>query len=107
MIGINPKHVQNLVKHLAMLARETDDRIEDVRAGEQVTEKREAARLVHLLLEELDDDKRAVFILFEIEELPMADVAHVLGCPLQTAYSRRKAALERLRAAMIELEGTP
>ncbi len=44
------------------------------------------------LLDQLDDDKRAVFVLFEIEELPMQEVAQALGCPLQTAYSRLHAA---------------
>ncbi|MGH7436173.1 MAG: RNA polymerase sigma factor, partial [Polyangiaceae bacterium] len=51
-------------------------------------EKVEAARFVNAVLESLDDDKRAVFVLYEIEELPMKAVAQALGCPLQTAYSR-------------------
>ncbi len=42
----------------------------------------------------LDEDKRAVFVLYEIEELTMKEVAEVLGCPLQTAYSRLHAARE-------------
>ena len=50
------------------------------------------------LLDELDDDKRAVFVLYEIEELPMNEVALAVGCPLQTAYSRLHAA----RARMLE-----
>jgi RNA polymerase sigma-70 factor (ECF subfamily) len=40
----------------------------------------------------LDDDKRAVFVLYEIEELTMAEVADAIGCPLQTAFSRLHAA---------------
>jgi RNA polymerase sigma-70 factor (ECF subfamily) len=43
-------------------------------------------------LGKLDDDKRAVFILYELEELTMTEVAEVVGCPLQTAYSRLHAA---------------
>ncbi len=57
------------------------------------------------LLDELDDDQRAVIVLYEIELLPMREVAETVGCPLQTAYSRRKAALERLRAALTDGEG--
>lgn len=57
------------------------------------------------LLDELDDDKRAVFVLYEVEQLPMREIAQTVGCPLQTAYARLYAArkvlarnLERLRA---------
>lgn len=48
-------------------------------------------------LDRLDQDKREAFVLFEIEELPLREVAEVLGCPLQTAYSRVQAARARVR----------
>jgi RNA polymerase sigma-70 factor (ECF subfamily) len=71
-------------------------------------ERREQRALLNRLLDSLDDDQRAVVVLYEIELLPMREVAETVGCPLQTAYSRRKAGLERLRAAMTEVEeGTP
>jgi RNA polymerase sigma-70 factor, ECF subfamily len=43
-------------------------------------------------LDELDEEKRAVFVLYELEELSMKEIAEVLQCPLQTAYSRLHAA---------------
>ncbi len=55
-------------------------------------ERSEARRLLAELLDELDDDKRAVFVLYEIEELTMKEVAAIVDCPLQTAYSRLHAA---------------
>jgi RNA polymerase sigma-70 factor, ECF subfamily len=61
-------------------------------------ERGEARRLLAELLDELDEDKRAVFVLYEIEELGMKEVAEIIGCPLQTAYSRLHAA----RKAVIE-----
>jgi RNA polymerase sigma-70 factor (ECF subfamily) len=70
-------------------------------------ERSEQRALLNGLLDALDDDQRAVIVLYEIELLPMREVAETVGCPLQTAYSRRKAALERLRAALTEGEGTP
>ncbi len=48
---------------------------------------REARATLDRILDGLDDDKRAVFVLYEIEELPMTDVAIDVGCPIQTAYS--------------------
>src|SRR3984957_20479569 len=67
----------------------------------------EQRALLNGLLDALDDDQRAVIVLYEIELLPMREVAETVGCPLQTAYSRRKAALERLRAALTDGEGKP
>ena len=61
--------------------------------------RREARELLRALLDELDEPKRAVFVLYEIEELSMSEVAEVVGCPLQTAYSRLHAARETLSRA--------
>lgn len=53
----------------------------------------------HLLLslDQLDEDKRAAFVLYEIEELSLREVAEAIGCPLQTAYSRLQAARNQVR----------
>lgn len=53
---------------------------------------RESAKALDGLLEQLDDAKRAVFVLYEIEQLTIAQVAEAVSCPLQTAYSRLLAA---------------
>jgi RNA polymerase sigma-70 factor (ECF subfamily) len=70
-------------------------------------ERREQRELLTHLLDRLDDEQRAVIVLYEIEMLPMREVAEALGCPLQTAYSRRKAALEKLREELGERGETP
>jgi len=46
--------------------------------------------------------QREVFVLFEIEELDMSEIAAVVGCPLFTAYSRLRAARKALGARMDE-----
>ncbi len=67
---------------------------------------REQARaMLDRALETLDADKRAVFVLYEIEELEMPEVAEALGCPLQTAYSRLYAARKLVQAEMTRLVG--
>ncbi len=58
----------------------------------------EARSTLQKLLAELDDDKREVLVLYELEGLTMKEVAEVVGCPLQTAYSRLHAARARLLA---------
>lgn len=65
---------------------------------------RQARAELHRILDGLDDDKRAVFVLYEIEELTMNEVASALGCPLQTAYSRLHAARREVAAAVERLQ---
>jgi len=55
-------------------------------------------------LDTLDDDQRAVFVLYEIEQLGMKEVAEIVGCPLTTGYSRLQAAREKLAAQLAEEE---
>lgn len=51
-----------------------------------------ARRSLLRALDALDEQKRAVFVLYEIEGLTMKEVAEAVDCPLQTAYSRLHAA---------------
>jgi len=68
--------------------------------AEQATalDRKRARELLQEALEELDDDKRAVFVLYEIEELTMTEVSEALGVPVQTAYSRLHAARKTVSA---------
>ena len=51
------------------------------------------------VLEELPDDLRTVFVLFEVEELAVADIASALAIPHGTAASRLRRAREAFAAA--------
>jgi RNA polymerase sigma-70 factor, ECF subfamily len=64
---------------------------------------RQARALLDRIVGELDDDKRAVFVLYEIEELPMSEVAAAIGCPVQTAYSRLHSARDLVEKAVKRL----
>lgn len=85
--------------------RPTDQMPDERQSAPQLKElEREQARaLLDAALDKLDDDKRAVFVLYEIEDLDMPEVAEALGCPLQTAYSRLYAARKRVVAEMTRL----
>lgn len=78
---------------------ELPDPIDPTTPAEHLGE-RQARRILNAILDELDDDKRAVFVLFELEELSMREVAQSLECPLQTAYSRLRAAREAVYAGV-------
>ena len=78
-----------------------DDAPERTTSGEtplrQIAQRQARAKL-DLALAELDEDKRAVFVLFELEQVTMHDVAEAVGVPLQTAYARLYAARKIIEA---------
>jgi RNA polymerase sigma-70 factor (ECF subfamily) len=59
--------------------------------------------LVMEALETLDLDRRAIFVLSTIDEVPMQDIANTLSIPVNTAYSRLRAAREEFAAAIKRL----
>jgi RNA polymerase sigma-70 factor (ECF subfamily) len=63
----------------------------------------EARDLAREALESIDLSRRAVFILFEIDEVPMNEIASSLGVPLHTAYSRLRVAREEFERAVRRL----
>jgi RNA polymerase sigma-70 factor, ECF subfamily len=56
----------------------------------------DAARTLHRLLDRLDDDKRAVFVMAELEGMTAPEIAAVIGAKLPTVYSRLRLAREEL-----------
>jgi RNA polymerase sigma-70 factor (ECF subfamily) len=53
-------------------------------------------------LDALDPKLREVFVLHEVEELGMADVVAIVGCPLFTGYTRLRTARKALRVRLRE-----
>ena len=66
----------------------------------RASELNESVRVLHLLLGELDEAKRAVFVLGELEELSAPEIAEALGVNLNTIYSRQRAARSEFDAAL-------
>jgi RNA polymerase sigma-70 factor (ECF subfamily) len=60
----------------------------------------QAAATVLAILEQLDDDKRTVFALVELEQLSVPEVARMLDLKLNTAYSRLRLARQAFEAAV-------
>lgn len=63
----------------------------------QLSELQESIRLLHQLLRELNEKKRTVFVLSELEQLSAPEIAEVLSLNLNTVYSR-------LRSAKLEFD---
>ena len=68
------------------------------------TETNRELQLLQTLLAELDEPKREVFALVELEELTIPEVAEALEIPLNTAYSRLRAARQAFEAALARHE---
>jgi RNA polymerase sigma-70 factor, ECF subfamily len=69
------------------------------------SEVREAVRLLHELLSALDEKKRTVFVLSELEQLSVPEIAEALGVNTNTVYSRLRAARARFELALKRRRG--
>lgn len=67
------------------------DGVDPPRAEEKVAAA-EARDLLLKALDTLDLDRRAVFVMHELDDLPVPEIASALGIPLNTAYSRLRLA---------------
>jgi RNA polymerase sigma-70 factor (ECF subfamily) len=56
------------------------------------------------VLDELDAERRALIVMFEIEGMRCPEIAEVLGVPVGTVYSRLSAARESLVTAARRLQ---
>jgi RNA polymerase sigma-70 factor (ECF subfamily) len=58
--------------------------------------RRQAATRITVILDGMDLEKRAVFVMAVLEELPSDEIAAILGVPVGTVYSRLNAARAEL-----------
>jgi RNA polymerase sigma-70 factor (ECF subfamily) len=58
----------------------------------------EALRVMDEILTAMDDERRALFIMIELEQIAVPEAAQVLGLKLNTAYSRLRLAREDFNA---------
>lgn len=75
------------------------------RSPEELAIASQARATVERALEALDPEKRAVFVMFELEELSCVEIASMIGVPVGTVYSRlhaARAAFARSAAALRE-----
>ena len=73
--------------------------------ADEVMLRRERQRLVARALEALELDRRAVFVMHDIDEHVMPDIAAALGIPLNTAYSRLRLARADFATAVRRVQG--
>src|SRR4051812_48523239 len=75
----------------------TDERPASSMLSDELLIRREEREFADRMLNKLDIDKRAVFVLFEIEGLSHAEISSLMNIPVGTVYSRLHAARRKLQ----------
>lgn len=65
----------------------------------------EARRVIERALSALSDKQRAVFVLYELENVPGKQIAEILGCPEATVWRRLHEARRSFLTAMDRVSG--
>jgi RNA polymerase sigma-70 factor (ECF subfamily) len=76
----------------------------DERSPEETAVTRQAQARLLAALDDMDLDKRAIFVMFEIDELPCEEIAEMLSLPVGTVYSRLHAARQAFRRTLGRLQ---
>ena len=83
---------------------ELDYETADGLSSEEVLIEQERQEVLRRLLACLDDERRCVIVAYELEGVPMVDIARALGIPVNTAWNRLRLGREDLRAAWKRLK---
>jgi RNA polymerase sigma-70 factor, ECF subfamily len=76
-------------------------------SAEVAVQRSERLALARTALEALSDDQREVFVLSRVEQMSAPEVAEVVGIPLNTVYSRLRAARLAFEAEVARLKTLP
>ena len=64
----------------------------------------QAAEILHQFLDTLDDDKRDAFVLAELEQMTVPEIAEAVGANVNTVYSRLRAARKAFEQTVSRLQ---
>jgi RNA polymerase sigma-70 factor (ECF subfamily) len=73
---------------------------------EEQSAARQRVALLHSILTELSDEQRAVFVLAELEQFRITEIAELLGININTAYARHRAARKLFATLLAHHEQT-
>jgi len=105
LFGIAWNVARNLSRSRARHEEPLPDAVVDTRGvgQEEAAARAEAVRALYEVLDRLDPDKRDVFVMVELEEMGAKEVAAITGVPLNTVYSRLRAARADFEAGVNRL----
>jgi RNA polymerase sigma-70 factor (ECF subfamily) len=99
------RRVAGAYRRTAMRKTDRNDALDDVVLASAddtfaALSRAQAAAAVAAVLDGMDEDKRIVFTLVELEQMSVPDVAELVGINLNTAYSRLRLARRAFEAAV-------
>ncbi|MGE0399314.1 MAG: RNA polymerase sigma factor [Kofleriaceae bacterium] len=94
-------------KNARRAAQELEDELaaSESSSPERQTVKRQAIALAQRALDGLDEEARAVFVLAELDDVAVTDVAEALSIPVNTAYTRLRRARQAIKNAITQTPG--
>lgn len=95
---------RRLARHRVELRDDTASLVDPGPSPHEQAVTRERLDLVALALDALDFDRRAVFVLHQIDGVPVNQAALILGIPVNTAHSRLRLAREDFARAVHRLQ---
>jgi len=89
-------------RHLSAGLGLDPDRLPDVRAPGPLesAEQAEALKVLDRLLGEIEEERRVVFVLAEIEQMTAGEIAEAVGINVNTVYSRLRVARQEFEGAL-------
>ena len=84
-----------------------DSLVDPAPGPDEVADRQRARAVLDRVLESMDLDLRAVFVLYELEEMTMAEIAITLELAPGTVASRLRRAREAFQATVARLRGAP
>jgi RNA polymerase sigma-70 factor (ECF subfamily) len=105
LLRVAQTHRRSLRRRLSRLFFSTPEELDEMPSPQlagplELVERKEASRRLQQLLDQLDDDKRAMLVLVDLEQLSVPEAAASLQLNLNTAYSRLRAARLAFEAAV-------
>ena len=95
---------RELARHRREVMGTAIEGVDEAPRADELIDKKRAQDLVLLALDTLDFERRAVFVMHEIDGEGIPEVAEALGIPLNTAYSRLRRARELFAAAVKRIQ---
>jgi RNA polymerase sigma-70 factor (ECF subfamily) len=96
---------RTVARRREVAAEEAPEQVDTAQTPEQLTDQKRARQLLDRVLAEMDGDLRTVFVLYEFEELSMAEIADALSIPRGTVASRLRRARNDFRDRVRALVG--
>jgi RNA polymerase sigma-70 factor (ECF subfamily) len=100
-------HLRRNTRHGNTADVEPDSQADGADCPETLVEKSLARRRLDIALRSLPDEQRDVFLLYEEAGLSLDEIAKITDCKRETAKSRLRYAIRKLRAALDESPETP